>query len=105
MLKLEEIINEDNGLYTSYGVRNKKGEFTPVCDIKRSVEVTMDVSMRFAEWVTSAEINGQHYEYTSNNIWHGSYNPDTRNYNPMTTQELFEIFINNHYGKQSNTGC
>jgi len=34
----EEFFSKDNGLYTAYSVKNKEGEFTPVCSYKKAIE-------------------------------------------------------------------
>jgi hypothetical protein len=69
---------------------------------KSAAEITTDVAFKFAEWVTSTEIEGNFYQHHKDNIWHGQYNPETRDYNPKTTEELFNEFINNHYEKNIN---
>jgi len=34
----EEFFELDNGLYTAYSVKNKEGEFTPVCSYDKAIE-------------------------------------------------------------------
>jgi len=58
---------------------------------QKSAEITTDVAFRFAEWLT--KIPYTPYLDIKPNLWVDTYGVQ------KTTQELFEIFINNHYGK------
>jgi hypothetical protein len=89
MNKLKEALQRDNRLYTSYSVRNKDGKFTSVCSIEKSKELTTDVAIKFAEWIADTKIHGYSKQLYEAMIVH----------KVKTTQELFEEFINNHYGK------
>ena len=73
MNKLEEIHYEN-------GVNDL--EYAPY-----AAEITTDVAVKFAEW-----IDNMGYRQVSN-----SFYKSLLDINGKTSQELFEIFINNHY--------
>ena len=49
MSKAKEFFDKDNGLYTSYSVKNKDGKFTPVCSYERAIEFAKYILEKAAE--------------------------------------------------------
>jgi len=58
---------------------------------KQCIKIAEEFALGFAEFL-STEINGNYYQHSDRNIWHGQYNSDERHYNPLTTQELLELY-------------
>lgn len=56
--------------------------------ITQAAEITTDVAIKFAEWL------GDKTFYK--NTW---FDENNHSLDETTTQDLFEEFINNHYGK------
>jgi hypothetical protein len=108
MNKLEEIhlnlIERNTWNQTEYKelhtFENKKSfaEISGEIIAQKSAEITTDVAIKFAEFIT----NKNWKEYIDIDTGDGTkiywyqYKNSTKYY---TTQELFEEFINNHYGK------
>lgn len=55
----------------------------------KSAEITTDVSVKFAEWIADSKLHGYSKQLYEAIIRH----------KVKTTQELFDYFINNVYGK------
>lgn len=50
MNKIEELLEKDNGLYTSYSVTDKEGIYKKLVSSEKAVEITKDIAIKFAEW-------------------------------------------------------
>jgi hypothetical protein len=118
MNKLEEIhlnLIERNGWgQTEYdGLHTFENEksFTEINGeivAQKSAEITTDVTVKFVEWLEKEryikfaifenQMSSTHYKYER---WDKSYKNsfEIDESETKTTEELFEIFINNHYGK------
>jgi hypothetical protein len=57
---------------------------------EKSAEITTDVAIKFAEWLSN-----KRYTHQDRNLYLAPFPVVSI----LTTEELFEIFINNHYGK------
>jgi len=90
----QKIFDIDNGLYIKFdGNRSKAAD--------ECAKIAEGFAVGFAEWVSKSVINGQYYSHSRDNIWHGQYNPDERHYNPLTTQELLELYKQHLIQKQN----
>lgn len=112
MNKLEEL--HKNIAQKEYNNSFDEGGHTDFLDAekigKQSAEITTDVAVKFADWIDrnqyikfaiyENQINQTTYKYSK---WDKSYKEpyEILEAETKTTQELFEIFINNHY--ESNT--
>jgi hypothetical protein len=82
MNKFEEEIEKR---YGSFELSHDKNKLI-TDDIKN---FTSDVASKFAEWIADSKLHGYSKQLYEAMIRH----------KVKTTEELFEIFINNHYGK------
>lgn len=92
MNKLKEIIETNLGQGTKVF-----GEFVYVKNytIEKSVELTTDVVIKFAEWCNKPSLEDLRQ---SNVIYIPSSDFYWYKHKKYTPKELFEEFINNHYG-------
>jgi len=106
MDNFKKILQKDNGLDDDYICKDIEGKITSVCSIKKSIELTVDVAVRFAEWLEKEryvrfdifenQSTQTHYKYQK---WDKSYKDSFEiiESETKTTQELFGNFINNYY--------
>ncbi len=85
MNKVEQILSENHGLYTSYSVRNMDGEFESVVSVKSAAGITENIAVEFAEWVG---FSGWNFN-ASKKCW---WNISSNDFFP-TTEELLQEFI------------
>jgi len=57
---------------------------------QKSAEITTDIAIKFAEWIADTKIHGYSKQLYEAMIIH----------KVKTTEELFQVFIDNHYGKE-----
>lgn len=112
MNKLEEIHVKPFDVINSFSPYDTNRECKTAKDntlmAQKSVEITTDVAVKFAEWlivkqytkfaIYENQISQQTYKYSR---WDESYkNPhEIIESETKSTEELFNEFINNHYGK------
>lgn len=92
---------EDN-IYQAIGLSaNEQGIINQALATNKTAEITTDVAVKFAEWLQE----NRWFSFYDGK-WNYSFEQGTsiskvtyeKNYR-KTTDELFEEFINNHYGK------
>jgi hypothetical protein len=94
MEKLKQLHREaiNSSYHTEiYGNVDSVTEFSSGTAILNTYNITFDVSIKFAEWLT--KISYRSYFEVKPSLWVDIYGTQ------KTTEELFEIFINDFYGK------
>jgi hypothetical protein len=91
MNNLKEIYKQviKDSYYTEiYGNVDSYIEFSEITAVKKSVKITTDIAIKFAEWLGNKTFH--------NNTW---FNEENHCMDNVTTEELFNDFINNVYEK------
>jgi hypothetical protein len=70
-----------------------KDNLTVTNMIMKSAEITTDIAVKFAEWIADTKLHGYSKQLYEAMII----------YKVKTTEELFQEFINNHYGKNNES--
>lgn len=102
--EFEERISEDNGLYTAYAVKDKKGDFRAVCSIeqasKQCSELSQDIAIKFAEWMHNNTDGLYSNGWLYLNIQNGKL--ELSKTEIKSTQELFTLFLKEAYENENN---